>query len=74
MMVKDSEAILLDYLATLVAMDCVVYHNPRASADELGRNSRAHAGARATSHPTPVMRYASALAQWWDTPSAKEGE
>jgi hypothetical protein len=28
---------LLDYLATLVAKEYVVYNNPRASADELGK-------------------------------------
>jgi len=36
LMVKDSEAMLLDYLSTLVAKEYVVYNNPRASADELG--------------------------------------
>jgi hypothetical protein len=36
LLVKDSEAMLLDYLATLVAKEYVVYNNPRASADELG--------------------------------------
>jgi hypothetical protein len=36
LMVKDSEAMLLDYLATLVAKEYVVYNNPRAAADELG--------------------------------------
>jgi hypothetical protein len=35
-MVKDSEAMLLDYLATLVAKEYVVFNNPRASSDELG--------------------------------------
>lgn len=35
LMVNDSEAVLLDYLATLVAKEYVVYNNPRASADEL---------------------------------------
>jgi len=35
LMVKDSEAVLLDDLATLVAKEYVVYNNPRASADEL---------------------------------------
>jgi len=36
LMVKDSESMLLDYLATLVAKEYVVYNNPRASADDLG--------------------------------------
>ena len=36
LMVKDSEAMLLDYLATLVAKEYVVYNNPRASSDDLG--------------------------------------
>jgi len=36
LMVKDSEAMLLDYLATLVAKEYVVYNNPRASADDVG--------------------------------------
>ena len=36
LMVKDSEAGLLDYLATLVAKEYVVYNNPRASSDEVG--------------------------------------
>ncbi len=35
-MVKDSETRLLDYLATLVAKEYVVYNNPRAAPDELG--------------------------------------
>jgi len=34
--VKDSEAMLLDYLATLVAKEYIVYNNPRASSNELG--------------------------------------
>ncbi len=33
--VKDDEASLLDYLATLVAKEYVVYNNPRAPSDEL---------------------------------------
>ncbi|MGH8987340.1 MAG: ATP-binding protein [Acidimicrobiales bacterium] len=36
LMVKDSEAMLLDYLATLVAKEYVVYNNPRASTGDLG--------------------------------------
>jgi len=36
LLVKDSEAALLDYLATLVAKEYVVYNNPRAAPDELG--------------------------------------
>jgi hypothetical protein len=32
---KDDEGALLDYLATLVAKEYVVYNNPRAAADEL---------------------------------------
>lgn len=36
LMVKDTEAMLLDYLATLVAKEYVVFNNPRASSDELG--------------------------------------
>ena len=35
MLVKDSEPALLDYLATLVAKEYVVYNNPRAISDEL---------------------------------------
>jgi hypothetical protein len=35
LLVKDEEAGLLDYLATLVAKEYVVYNNPRAPADEL---------------------------------------
>jgi hypothetical protein len=34
--VKDSEAMLLDYLSTLVAKEYVVYNNPRADPDDLG--------------------------------------
>jgi hypothetical protein len=33
--VKDDESSLLDYLATLVAKEYVVYNNPHAPADEL---------------------------------------
>ena len=33
---KDNEAALLDYLATLVAKEYVVYNNPRATSDDLG--------------------------------------
>jgi len=36
LMVRDSEPVLLDYLAMLVAKEYVVYNNVRASADELG--------------------------------------
>lgn len=36
LMVKDSEAALLDYLATLVAKELVVFNNPRAAPVELG--------------------------------------
>jgi anti-sigma regulatory factor (Ser/Thr protein kinase) len=36
LMVKDDEVALLDYLATLVAKEYVVYNNPRATADDLG--------------------------------------
>ena len=35
LIVKDDEAALLDYLATLVAKEYVVYNNPRAAPDEL---------------------------------------
>jgi hypothetical protein len=35
LLVKDDEAALLDYLATLVAKEYVVYNNPRVPADEL---------------------------------------
>ncbi len=35
LVVKDDEAALLDYLATLVAKEYVVYNNPRAAPDEL---------------------------------------
>jgi hypothetical protein len=33
--VKDDEGLLLDYLATLVGKEYVVYNNPRASSDEV---------------------------------------
>jgi Histidine kinase-, DNA gyrase B-, and HSP90-like ATPase len=36
LLVKDSEPMLLDYLATLVAKEYVVYNNPRASSNDLG--------------------------------------
>jgi hypothetical protein len=36
LIVKDSEAMLLDYLSTLVAKEYVVYNNPRADPDDLG--------------------------------------
>ncbi|MGH9118107.1 MAG: sigma factor-like helix-turn-helix DNA-binding protein [Acidimicrobiales bacterium] len=35
LMVKDDESGLLDYLATLVAKEYVVYNNPRATSDDL---------------------------------------
>lgn len=35
LLVKDDDASLLDYLATLVAKEYVVYNNPRAPADDL---------------------------------------
>jgi Histidine kinase-, DNA gyrase B-, and HSP90-like ATPase len=35
LLVKDDEAVLLDYLATLVAKEYVVWNNPRAPGDEL---------------------------------------
>jgi Sigma-70, region 4/Histidine kinase-, DNA gyrase B-, and HSP90-like ATPase len=35
LIVKDDEAGLIDYLATLVAKEYVVYNNPRASSDDL---------------------------------------
>jgi anti-sigma regulatory factor (Ser/Thr protein kinase) len=35
LLVKDDETALLDYLATLVAKEYVVYNNPRADTDEL---------------------------------------
>ena len=35
LMVKDSEPVLLDYLATLVAKEYVVYNNPRAAGEDL---------------------------------------
>jgi Histidine kinase-, DNA gyrase B-, and HSP90-like ATPase len=35
LLVKDEETALLDYLATLVAKEYVVYNNPRAESDEL---------------------------------------
>jgi hypothetical protein len=35
LLVKDDEAGLLDYLATLVAKEYVVYNNPRATSDDL---------------------------------------
>ena len=36
LLVKEDEAALLDYLATMVAKEYVVYNNPRAPAEELG--------------------------------------
>ncbi len=33
---KDDDAALLDYLATLVAKEYVVYNNPRSSTEDLG--------------------------------------
>jgi hypothetical protein len=35
LLVKDNEASLLDYLATLVAKEYVVYNNPRATSEDL---------------------------------------
>ena len=35
LLVKDSEPALLDYLATLVAKEYVLYNNPRAAAEEM---------------------------------------
>jgi hypothetical protein len=35
LLVKDDESALLDYLATLVAKEYVVYNNPRAASEEL---------------------------------------
>src|SRR6266545_6287886 len=35
LMLKDDESALLDYLATLVAKEYVVYNNPRATSDDL---------------------------------------
>ena len=35
LLVKDDETAFLDYLATLVAKEYVVYNNPHADADEL---------------------------------------
>ena len=37
LLVKDEEPMLLDYLATLVAKEYVVYNNPRAAAEEMVR-------------------------------------
>jgi hypothetical protein len=36
LLVKDAEPMLLDYLATLVAKEYVVYNNPRAESGEIG--------------------------------------
>jgi hypothetical protein len=36
LVVKDDEGALLDYLATLVAKEYVVYNNPRSAPDDLG--------------------------------------
>ncbi len=36
LLVKHEEASLLDYLATLVAKEYVVYNHPRSAGDELG--------------------------------------
>ena len=47
LLVKDNETALLDYLATLVAKEYVVYNNPRADTDELAEETRPHA------HPCP---------------------
>ncbi len=38
LLVKDSEPMLLDYLATLVAKEYVVYNNPRADPVEIGED------------------------------------
>jgi dihydrodipicolinate synthase/N-acetylneuraminate lyase len=35
LLIKDDEPALLDYLATLVAKEYVVYNNPRATSDDL---------------------------------------
>ena len=35
LLVKDDEPVLLDYLATLVAKEYVVYNNPRATSEDL---------------------------------------
>jgi len=36
LLVMDDDGLLLDYLATLVAKEYVVYNNPRATSDDLG--------------------------------------
>ncbi len=36
LLLKDDEAVLLDYLATLVAKEYVVFNNPRSTSEELG--------------------------------------
>jgi hypothetical protein len=36
LVVKDDEPALLDYLATLIAKEYVVFNNPRATAGDLG--------------------------------------
>ena len=35
LLVKDDESMLLDYLATLVAKEYVVFNNPRVTSNEL---------------------------------------
>jgi hypothetical protein len=35
LLVKDSDGVLVDYLATLVAKEYVVYNNPRAATEDL---------------------------------------
>ena len=59
LMVKDDEPALLDYLATLVAKEYVVYNNPRALPEELGEEIvrmlvrvRRHLPRRRSSRPT----------------------
>lgn len=37
LLLKDDDGALLDYLATLVAKEYVVYNNPRSSTEEMVR-------------------------------------
>ena len=55
LLVKDSEPMLLDYLATLVAKEYVVYNNPRAWAGRAGGGTRPHARPRSSSPPPAAL-------------------
>ena len=55
LMVKDSEAMLLDYLATLVAKEYVVYNNPSRNFERSRRGACPNAGSCQASHPSPPL-------------------